>query len=231
MPSASTSLTYSNIYKLSGEANRIYDFYRGLDGSFKPSYAYSDDSGQTWTSGNVIIQVPSTGTLQRPYVRYVSNGTDTVHFIYGEGHPRDLDTSLYHLYYKGGALYRSDGTRIAALSEGLSVPTLGTRIFQADSQHVAWASDLVLDSQSRPVVTYSVQMNSAGLPTGQGATTSATATRAGTGRPGGTPPSPTQARASTRARTTTAAWRPWIQVTCRSSTSPPTRTRRPARRS
>jgi hypothetical protein len=167
VPSASTSLTYSNIYMLPAESNRIYDFYRGLDGSFKPSYATSDDSGQSWKSGNVVINFTSGTTLQRPYVRYTSNGTDTVHFIYTEAHPRDYDTSLYHIYYKGGSLYGSDGTRLAALTAGITA-TQGTRIFQADSQHVAWGSDVVLDPQQRPVVTYSVQVGSAGLPVGQG---------------------------------------------------------------
>src|SRR6266545_4348989 len=168
VPTSGTSLTYSNLFLLTGESNRVYDFYRGLDGSFKPSYAYSDDAGQTWKSGNVVINVPSTTTLQRPYVRYASNGTDTIHLVYTEAHPRDFDTSLYHVYYRAGALYRSDGTRIAALSEGLDMPAQGTRIYQADSQHVAWGSDAVLDAQARLVITYSVQMSSAGLPTGQG---------------------------------------------------------------
>ena len=69
-PTASTQLTYSNLFMLSGESNRVYDFYRGLDASYKPSYAYSDDLGQTWRSGNVVINVPST-ELHRPYARYV----------------------------------------------------------------------------------------------------------------------------------------------------------------
>jgi hypothetical protein len=168
VPTSSTRVTYANLFRLASESNRIYDFYRGLDGSFKPSYAYSDDAGQTWQSGNVVINVPSSGTSHRPYVRYASNGTDTIHLVYTEGHPRDFDTSLWHVYYRGGSLYRSDGTRIAALTQGLAMPNQGTRIHAGDAQRVAWGSDTALDGQGRPVVTYSVQMNSGGLPTGQG---------------------------------------------------------------
>jgi len=170
-PTAATQLTYSNVFLLTGESNRVYDFYRGLDASYKPSYAYSDDLGQTWHSGNVVINVPSTGTLQRPYARYVSNGTDTVHITYTEAHPRDFDNSIYHVYYKGGTLYRSDGTAIHPLTQGLTTPDEGTRIFQGDANNVAWTVDAVLDpANARPHVVYSVQIGSAGLPTGQGGT-------------------------------------------------------------
>jgi hypothetical protein len=169
-PTASTQLTYSNLFLLSAEQNRVYDFYRGLDASYKPSYAYSDDLGQTWRSGNVVINVPST-ELHRPYARYASNGTDTIHLTYTEAHPRDFDNSIYHVYYRAGMLYRSDGTAIRALTQGLSSPDEGTRIFRGDANNVAWTVDVALDpANGRPHLVYSVQIGSAGLPTGQGGT-------------------------------------------------------------
>lgn len=167
VPSASTQLTYSNLFLVTAESNRLYDFYRGLDNSFKPSYAYSDDNGDTWTSGNVVINVPAT-LKHRPYVRYAFNGVDTVHLVYTEGHPRDYDNNLWHVYYKSGTLYGSAGNALHTLAQGLASPDEGTRIFQGDPQHVAWSSDVVLDGQGRPCVTYSVQVGSAGLPVGQG---------------------------------------------------------------
>jgi BNR repeat-containing family member len=116
----------------------------------------------------VVIDFPTMGgTLERPYVRYTSNGVDTIHLVYTEAHPRNYDTSLYHIFYRGGSLYGSDGTRIGALTAGLTA-TQGTRIFQADPDHVAWGNDVVLDAGGQPVVTYSVQVGSAGLPVGQG---------------------------------------------------------------
>lgn len=166
-PTAATLLTYSNLFLLPAENNRIYDFYRGLDNSYKPSYAYSDDSGQTWKSGNVVINVPST-QKHRPYVRYATNGTDTVHLVYTEAHPRDFDNSLYHVAYRQGMLYKTDGTALHTLSAGLTSPDEGSRIYQGNADNVAWGMDVTLDAQGRPVVLYSVQVGSAGLPTGQG---------------------------------------------------------------
>ncbi len=166
-PSESTSLTYSNPHLLTAEKSRIYNFFRGLDNSFKPSYAYSDDLGRTWTTGNVFIDVPSE-FRHRPYVRYVSDGASTVHMIYTEGHPRNYDNSIYHIYYNDGVLHHSNGSRIAPLSEGLSQPELGTLVFKGDPDHVAWTVDIELDKQGRPFTAYSVQVASAGLTPRQG---------------------------------------------------------------
>ncbi|HEX9619815.1 MAG TPA: BNR-4 repeat-containing protein [Polyangiaceae bacterium] len=166
-PTTATRLTYSNLYLLSAEQNRIYDFYRGLDDSYKPSYAFSDDFGATWQSGNIVINVPSE-QRHRPYVNYASNGVDTVHLVYTEAHPRDFDNSLYHVYYRAGSLYRSDGQLIDTLARGLASPDQGTRLFQGNSENVAWIANVVLDTEGHPVAAYSVQVGSQGLPTGQG---------------------------------------------------------------
>jgi hypothetical protein len=166
-PTSSTRLTYSNVFVLKAENNRIYDFYRGLNDSYKPSFAYSDDAGDTWVSGNIVINVPST-QKHRPYVRYATNGSDTIHLLYTEAHPRDYDNSLYHVLYREGSLHASNGAELHPLSQGLTQPAEGTRIFQGDADHVAWGMDLELDADERPVAAYSVQVGSAGLPTGQG---------------------------------------------------------------
>lgn len=166
-PSPTTELTYANLFLLPNESNRIYNFFRGLDGSFKPSYLYSDDLGTSWHNGNVYINVQST-QKHRPYVRYTSNERDTIHIVYTEGHPRDYDNSLYHIYYSAGQLYQSDGTKLCSLQVGLNSPDQGTQIYRGDAQHVAWIVDLVLDNHDYPVCIYSVQYNSEGLPVGQG---------------------------------------------------------------
>jgi len=169
-PSANSRITYSNLFRLSAEnagRGRIYDFFRGLDNSFKPSYVYSNDGGESWHKGSVVINVPSK-VKHRPYAKYASNGTDTVHIVYTEGHPRNYDNSVYHVFYRDGHLHRSDGTVIRPLSQGLVEPEEGTRIFQGDADNVAWTSDIHVDGEGRPYVVYSVQKDSAGLPTGQG---------------------------------------------------------------
>jgi hypothetical protein len=81
------------------------------------------------------------GTLQRPYARYVSNGTDTVHITYTEAHPRDFDNSIYHVYYKGGTLYRSDGTAIHPLTQGCDARR-GHAHLPGDANNVAWTVDV-----------------------------------------------------------------------------------------
>jgi hypothetical protein len=167
VPSPSSRVTYANLFSLSSEGGRIYNFFRGLDNSFKPSYAVSDDSGETWRRGNVVINVP-TEERHRPYARYASNGRDAIHVIYTEGHPRDYDNSLYHVYYQKGELHSSDGKTLAKLTDGLKQPEQGTRIFKGDAQNVAWVCDVKLDAEGRPRVAYSVQIGSAGLPRGQG---------------------------------------------------------------
>ena len=229
-PTASTQLTYSNVFMLSAESNRVYDFYRGLDASYKPSYAYSDDLGQTWRSGNVVINVPST-QLHRPYARYASNGTDTIHITYTEAHPRDFDNSIYHVYYKGGTLYRSDGTAIHPLTQGLASPDEGTRIFQGNASNVAWTVDVALDpAPASRTPSIPCRSDRRACRPGRAGPTCATATRAGTEPPGAISRSRTRGRASTRAKTTTPGSRRSTRPTRRSSTSRPTPTRRPARR-
>lgn len=164
-PSASSEITYSNLVWLAAEnrgRGRIYDFFRGLDGRNKPSYGWSDDLGETWKSGGVLIGVPGP-FLHRPYVKYASNGIDTVHMFYTDGHPHEFEgNSNYHIYYKAGMLYRSDGSQICALKPGLKTPEQGTRIFSGDAANIAWTSDIRLDPSGRPYVAYSVRKVRAG---------------------------------------------------------------------
>lgn len=170
IPSPSSRVTYSNLFRLSRENNRrgrIYDLYRGFQGSFKPSWIFSDDDARTWQTGGLWIDFPHS-VKHRPYVKYASNGKDTIHFVFTEGHPRNFDNSLYHAYYRDGAFFRTDATKIKDLADGPVTPAEATRIFAGNANNVAWPCDLHLDAADRPVAVYSVQKDSAGLPRGQG---------------------------------------------------------------
>lgn len=100
--------TYNNTYLLSGESNRIYNFHRNLN--FNPTITVSNDLGSTWEPSIPFIEA-GTGNV-RPYPRYCSNRNNRIDLIYTDGHPRDLNNSIYHLFYQGGGFYRTDGTLI-----------------------------------------------------------------------------------------------------------------------
>ncbi|MEO5712080.1 MAG: BNR-4 repeat-containing protein [Luteolibacter sp.] len=109
MPAANT---YANSYRLSGESNAIYNFSRCIN--FNPTLTISTDNGATWGASRQLVGTGSGNT--RPYPRYCSNGTDRIDLIYTDGHPRDVDNSVYHMYYKSGGLYKTDGTLIDSLA-------------------------------------------------------------------------------------------------------------------
>jgi hypothetical protein len=166
VPSPTSRLTYTNLHRIPG-TRRILDFFRGLDDRFKPSVAFSDDDGDSWTAGPIVIDVPAT-VRHRPYVKYASDGEGGIHLVYTEGHPRDFDNSLYHVVIRDGWILDSRGARLQRLENGLPAPAAGTRIFEGDAQNVAWPADLDVDSKGRPMVAFSVQRDSAGLPPGKG---------------------------------------------------------------
>jgi hypothetical protein len=104
--------TYANTYRLSGEADAIYNFHRCIN--FNPTLTISNDGGATWGASRQLLGTGSGST--RPYPRYVSNGADRVDFIYTDGHPRDVDNSVYHLTYRAGSFYKTDGTFVESLA-------------------------------------------------------------------------------------------------------------------
>lgn len=100
--------TYNNTYLLSGESNRIYNFHRNIN--FNPTITISDDLGATWQPSTQFISVGAGGV--RPYPRYCSNGVDRIDLIYTDGHPRDVDNSVYHMFYQAGAFRNTAGALI-----------------------------------------------------------------------------------------------------------------------
>ncbi len=162
-PSERSRITYSNLHLLRAEnegKGRLYDFYRGLDRLWKPSWMTSDDGGRTWESGGLLMTFADPANPERrhrPYVKYASNGVDAVHFVATEAHPAGYTgTGIYHGFIRGGRVCRSDGTPIRALSEGPVKPDELTQIFAGDAEGWAWTSDLALDAEGRPYVGYTV---------------------------------------------------------------------------
>lgn len=167
--SEKSKVTYSNIHFLKDENNgkgRYYNFFRGLNGTNKPSYAFSDDLGETWKTGNIIIGFPSSFT-HRPYVKYASNDKDTIHLLYTDAHPRNFNNNVYHIFYRNGFLHRSDGSKIHSLKDGLINPGEGTLIFRGDSNNIGWTSDLHISDDGHPFAVCTVRKNSEGQSTSE----------------------------------------------------------------
>jgi len=160
------NVTYANPFRLSAEPGKLYLFHRGF--GLDPNYLVSEDEAQSWRYGGHVL-VGRDG--YSPYLKYASNGRDTIHFVATEDHPRNYDNSLYHGFFRRGQLHTSDGKVLAPLSASTNCTINAwdfTKIFSGDSNNVAWMTDMHLDRHGGPVVLFTVQKDGAGLPRGQG---------------------------------------------------------------
>jgi hypothetical protein len=172
--------TFHNPFLLRAERGRIFNFIRYLN--FNPTIVTTDSDGTTWNPPVHFIET-GTGSQVRPYVQYASNYMDRIDVIYTDGHPLNVECSVYHIYYRsnasgtpgGGSFYRSDGTPLkpfADLPLKHDRPFLerGSVIYQYSSapstdpdswiQHGrAWVWDLAEDGHGHPVCVFQVQKN------------------------------------------------------------------------
>jgi len=158
-------VTYSNLYRLTGENKpdgRIYNFYRGRN--YNPNFVTSDDNGQTWADGRPgsatdgrLIAIGNGRT--RPYAKYTSNGTNKIHFITTEGHPRDENNSIYYGCLYQGRITAADGTPLHDTADGGIAPQDLEKVYTGGVNNVAWTTDIELDSNGRPFFAFSIQMN------------------------------------------------------------------------
>lgn len=164
--------TYSNVFQLKTENNRIYNFSRSQ--GYNPNCSISDNGGKTWKYGWRLLHWAKTdyqhlagytGTDgSRPYLRYASNNKDTIHFVTTEDHPRAFDNSIYHGFYQAGKLHDSSGKVLSDITSSNPkrlTPQSFTRIFAGGKDKVAWTADLELDAQGRPYTAFSVQIDGA----------------------------------------------------------------------
>jgi hypothetical protein len=161
---------YSNPFELPAEAETgapppIFNFYRSL--AISPTFSRSTDGGASWSPSARIIHSFDSLRTHRPYVKYASDGVSTVHLAYTEGLPAEWNgtpgnpsaNSIYHLYYQGGKLHRSDGEVVANMAAGQSLdlaPTQGTRVYDGNTGETgeAWTHDMTLDPDGNPVIAY-----------------------------------------------------------------------------
>lgn len=145
--------TYPNPILLSGENITLYLFWRG--GNWQPTFATSKDNGITWSSAQTLISHPG----HRPYIKYVSDGVDTIHFAYSEGHPRDFLNNVYYGYYKNGTFYYANGSVITDMNALPFKPEAGDKVYDVTTQGKAWVWDIALDQEKHPVIVYATFAN------------------------------------------------------------------------
>lgn len=138
--------TYSNLHALSAEG-RVYNFVRAINDD--PTLMISEDHGSTWSYGGKLFTRPKIGYVNG-YTRYAGNGTDRIHLITTDHHPRDYNNSIYHGYLQDDALHDAEGNVVSKPvigSPGINQTAL-TTIFEAgttldgDVLTHGWTTDL-----------------------------------------------------------------------------------------
>lgn len=146
--------TYANPFLLKNENNRIYLFGRWI--GFKPNMTWSNDSGNTWVDGRVVVCPQPFSWAQRPYVKYYSDGLSKIHMVFTNGHPRDEPTnSVYYACYYDGAFHRANGEVICTLEELPFEPNEATLVYNAKlTDNRAWVYDIFADENGNPSIAY-----------------------------------------------------------------------------
>lgn len=160
---------YNNVYQLSAEGGKIYNFMR-TSGKLPNFKEYTSD-GTPIRNGKDILLF-NRGGGGPPYVKYVSNNIDRIDMFVTDGHPRFANNNLYHCYYKTnndgsqGSIYQTNGTLITTLASVISgtpipIPSINKiYAFGSDgTQDRPWNHDINYDSNGNPVVSYSKQKN------------------------------------------------------------------------
>lgn len=126
--------------------DRIYVFYRN---EYDAHFIYSDDDGATWSATDTLINYSGT---DRGYLNMVASD-GRVDFLVGDVAPNDGNASLYHFYFDGTNLRKTDGTLIAAI--GSDITTAGmTQVYDYTTAGSAWGWDLQLDGDGNPRVVF-----------------------------------------------------------------------------
>ena len=146
--------TYANPFLLKNENDRIYLFGRWI--GFKPNMTWSDDGGSTWSDGRVVVCPQPFTWVQRPYVKYYSDGLGKIHMVFTDGHPRDEPTnSVYYACYYDGAFHRANGEVICTLEDLPFEPKEATLVYDAKQTGArAWVYDIFADENGNPSIAY-----------------------------------------------------------------------------
>ncbi|MFH1689907.1 MAG: BNR-4 repeat-containing protein [Candidatus Eisenbacteria bacterium] len=110
--------------------------------------------GVSWTDERPLMQGPGV----KPYFKYASDGHETIHIAFTDGHPRGEEAnSIYYICYRGGAFFRADGSEVMDLVELPFGPSDADKVYdgaEAGGRSRIW--DIALDESVRPVLVYAV---------------------------------------------------------------------------
>jgi len=151
--SNSDNITYAHPVYLS-EEKKYYVFWRGP--SWKPTFATSSD-GISWSDPQILIQESGReSTSIRPYLKVISNGESSIHFMFTDGHPRDeVENSVYYLKYEKDQFIKANGDRVGSMRD-LPIPHKSSDLVYDGSSETgrAWIWDIAIDEQGFPVIAY-----------------------------------------------------------------------------
>jgi hypothetical protein len=137
--------TYPNPIHLSAEGTS-YLFWRG--GNHNPTFSTQADGAATWSPARTLVFVSG----QRPYIKYDTNGIDTINFAFTNAHPAAVaDVNIYYAAYRAGGIFRANGTRIANLGTAIA-PSQADTVY--DTSRKAWVHDVAIDATGRPVIVF-----------------------------------------------------------------------------
>jgi len=148
-------MCYTNPVLLREEHDRIYVFFRGGTDS-KPSFIWSDDLGESWSSPRTLVSRPGAAVTNRPYTKVYSDDRSTIWFAFTDGHPRkEPCNSIYFLAYRKGKFYDAAGNVLGDTSALPLDQNMIPRVYDGEKTRVrAWIWDLAADREGHPVLTY-----------------------------------------------------------------------------
>lgn len=165
----SNGFTYSHIFQLSGEAGTPSPMYYSVryhstTGNPFVAMGKSLDNGVNWqTIPGVANDISLLAEIT--YHKAAQNGNARIDFA-ASNHPDDTgatygDHGIYHFYYQGGNLYKTDGTLIGAVGSGSGPGSSYSRsqLTQVDnaSAGICWIWDIAIDpATNNPVIVYVV---------------------------------------------------------------------------
>lgn len=140
--------TYPNPMILSGEQDTTYLFWRGAN--YSQVYETRTAAG-AWSPAHELIVQPG----QRPYVKYDTNGTNTIAIAFTQANPANAVTNIYYAQYRDGWLRHASGRPIKRMGAGAINPNQADIVYDAKKSHArAWVWDVALGTTGHPVIVY-----------------------------------------------------------------------------